>query len=340
MEALDTMFDISVLNSFSAMSGDIAPVAPARVAQLRALAAATNPLNRSSALRPYAQGVATSRMLRELVPTMVNASSAALFPAEVLGKTFEWNETSDLYEQTARTGAPGNGVRFILYAVDPFTNRPTEPVVEVGFVDLMDESTSSVARVHVVVAGVGGTPVYVDYTVSVEQTSATSVRISVAGYITKGGPDVLDFRGTLNASVSQTSAVVTQDVAFDVNSRDLHIRLWQKITLTETTVTLRVWFGFRHGSESVVLEGKFEIDGSAETAAGVVTVKVNGGLMATCTVDASASSYMQSCEGADADGLNADEHAALEHLGNGIDHVATLTGSLLAPSLNVLGAGF
>lgn len=344
LEALDTLFDISVLNSFSAMSGDIAPVAPARVAALRALAAAGNPLNRSSALRPYAQGVETSRMVRELVPAMIAASGASaegLFPIDVEGKTFEWNATSDIYEQTARAGAPSTGVRFILYAIDPFTSLPAEPVNEVGYVDLNDESSSSVAKLHVTVAGVGGSPVYVDYTVSVEQTSATSARIAVGGYITKGGPDVLEFSGKLSAAVSQSSAVVTQDVMFDVNSRDLHIRLWEKVTLTETTVTLRVWFGFKHGAESVVLEGKFNLEGGDEaTANGTVTVKVNGGLFATCNFDASASSYVQTCQGADADGLNADEHEALDHMGNGIGHVAEVMGGFLSPAMNILGAGF
>jgi hypothetical protein len=340
MAALDTMFDISVLNSFSVMSSDIAPVAPARMATLRALAAAGNPLSRSSALRPYAKGVETSRMISQLVPAMLNASSAGLFPPDVVGKTFEWNITTDLYEQTSRAGAPTGGVRFILYAIDPFTYLPAEPLVEVGYADLDDASTSSVAKLHVTVAGVGGSPVYVDYTVSVEQTSASSARIAIAGYITKGGPDVLDFSGTINASASQTSAIVTQEVKLDVNSRDLHIRLWEKITLTQTTITLRVHFSFKHGTETVVLEGKFELNGVEETATGTVTVKVDGGLFATCTFNASASSYLQSCQGADADGLNADELEALENMGNGIGHVAEVMGGILSPPLNVLGAAF
>jgi hypothetical protein len=340
--AFESLFDVSALNSFSALSGDIAPVAPYRVAALRAVAAASNPLASQSALRPFAKGLESSRMLRQLIPTMTATNAAALFPPEVLGKTFEWNPTLDRYEQTARTGAPGTGVRFILYAVDVLTNLPVEPVVEVGYVDLVDESSSSVAKVHVTVAGVGGAPVYVDYTVSLEGLSASSARLATAGYITNGAgsPDTLLFSGSITASGSQTSATVTQDVRLDVNSRDIHVRLWEKVILTETTAELRIYYLFRHGSETVTLEGGFDLDSIGETVSGEITAKVNGGLFATCTVEASPGSFTYTCRGADADGLNADEHQALQALGDGVAHTSVILGGIFAPGLNVLGAGF
>ena len=226
MATLDTLFDISALNSFSALSGEIAPVAPARVATLRALAAVSNPLARTSALRPYVQGAEAAQTVRRLLPTLTDANAAALFPPEVVGKTFEWNDTTNMYRPTARAGAPSTGVRFILYAVDPFTSLPVVPLVEVGYVDLDDESTASVAKVHVTVAGVGGVPVYVDYVVTLSG-SESSARITSTGYITNGAgsPDTLRFNGVISASGNQTSATVTQDVTLDVNSRDVHVRL-------------------------------------------------------------------------------------------------------------------
>ena len=52
------------------------------------------------------------------------------------------------------TGAPANGVRFVLYAVDPVMLRPVEPVVEVGYADIIDQSTASTTDIRVkVVAG-------------------------------------------------------------------------------------------------------------------------------------------------------------------------------------------
>lgn len=339
MAAFDTLFDISALNSFSALSGEIAPVAPARLATLRALAAVSNPLARSSALRPYAQGVESARMLRQLVPTLTDANAADLFPPEVDGRTFEWNITTDVYEPTARTGAPSTGVRFILYAIDPFTGMPAEPLVEVGYVDLDDESTATVAKVHVTVAGVNGSPVYVDYRVTLESLSQGSARITTTGYITNGtsAPDTLRFNGVITAAGNATSLNVTQDVTLDVNSRDLHVRLWEKVTLTETTISLRVFFRFQYGAEVVTLEGALEVDDLANVT-GTITVKVDGGAMATCNVTATANTYNLTCQGADADGLNAAEQEALQAIGDAVGRVQEIFNGLFGAPLGILGA--
>lgn len=339
MQALETLFDNAPLNSFSAVSSDIAPVAPARIAGLRALVSATNPLAQSSVLKPFAKGMETSRILRQLAPALINASAADLFPPDVVGKTFEWNAITDLYEATARAGAPVKGVRFILYAIDPLTYRPVEPVVEVGQVDLVDESIGNTAKLHVTVAGLNGSPVYVDYTVAVESLSATSGRISVVGYITNG-VDTLDIDGRITVNATQTSASITQDVKFDVDSRDAHVRLWEHVTFTQTSLTLRVYFSFKHGTETVTLEGKLTVDEVTGNASGTFTSKVNGGRFATCSVNADATSYNLSCQGADADGLNADEVDALNHLGDAAGHMSEVLGGMLNPALNALGAGF
>jgi hypothetical protein len=338
MAALDTLFDISALNSFSAMSGEIAPVAPARLATLRALAAVSNPLARTSALRPYAQGAEGAQMVRQLLPTLTDANAAALFPPEVVGKTFEWNDTTNMYRATARAGAPSTGVRFILYAVDGLTGLPVVPLVEVGYADFDDESTASVAKLHVTVAGVGGAPVYVDYVVTLT-ASESSARLTSNGYITNGAgsPDTLRFNGVITASGNQTSTTVTQDVTLDVNSRDVHVRLFEQVTFTQTTISVRIYFRFQHGAEVVTFEGTLTFD-DLGTANGTFTVKVDGGRMATCTVTADANSYNLTCEGADADGLNADEQAALQAVGDAVGKVQEIFTGLFAPTLGILGA--
>lgn len=338
MAALDTMFDVSVLNSMSALSPEIAPVAPARLATLRALAAVSNPLGRSSLMRPYTKGLESARMLRQLLPALTDANAAALFPVDVVGKTFEWDTTANMYQPTARTGAPGTGVRFILYSVDPFTSMPVEPVVEVGWVDLDDESTASVAKLHVSVVGSGGAPVYVDYRVTLEGGTGSG-RITSAGYITNGAssPDSLRFSGVISAAGNSSSVTVTQDVMLDVNSRDFHVRLWEKIILTQTTLSLRLFFRFQHGAEVVTLEGAFEFT-DLGTANGTITAKVDGGKMATCTVAADANTYNLTCEGADADGLTAGEEAALQSIGDAVGKVQEVFNGLFGPPLGILGA--
>ncbi len=333
LAALDDLFDVEVLNSFTALSGDISPAAAPQVGALSAAVRASNPLNRAGALRPYSQSIEQAQVLRQLVPAL---AEAAIIPPEYLGKTFEWNLTTHQYDLTARTGAPSDGVRYILYAIDPLTGFPADPLVEVGLVDLIDQSTSATSKLLIRVAGVGGTPVYVEYTITVSAT-LVSGRIAAAGYVTNGAgaPDTLRFAGVVTVSGTQTSATVTQDVSFDVNSRDIYIRNVERVTLTETTITLRVNFRFEHGDEVVTLAALFDVDQVSQTATGRVTVKVNGGLFATCSAEVSASSYTVTCEGADADGLNADEEVALQAIADAVGTVTEIFLGLFGPVITV-----
>ena len=344
LAALGSVFNAAPLQSLSSVSGSISPSAPAPLSAL-ALAASANPLHHSTRLEPYARRIdAASVFSRLLKPEMSVNAVAALFPAAFVGKTFEWNFTTLQYDTTTRTGAPSNGVRFILYAIDPLTDQPAGPApgTEVGYIDLKDESGSS-PKVHVIVAGVGGTPVYVDYTVTLTSQSTSSVKITTAGYITNGAgsPDSLRFNGAISASGSTTSVSVTEDVSFDVNSHDIHVRNWQRVTLTQSgntlAVSLRISFRFEHAGEVVTLDGSLDATNAGDVS-GTFTAKVDGGLYATCSVTGSSNSYTLTCQGADADGLNADDNAALDALGQAASGVTTIFEGILGPAIGVLGA--
>ncbi len=280
-----------------------------------------------------------------LRPQMSVSAAQALFPPELLGKTFEWNFTTLQYDTTSRAGAPSNGVRFILYAIDQLTGHPAGPApgTEVGYLDLKDEGSASQPKVHVIVAGAGGTPVYVDYTVSVSSQSTSQVKINTAGYITNGAdsPDSLDFTGVITASGSVSSVSVTEDVSFDVNSHEIHVRNWERITLTQSgqnlAVSLRLSFSFTHAGELVTLEGSLDAD-NAGNVTGTFTSKVDGGLYATCSVTGTQNSYTLSCQGADQDGLSADDNAALDALGKAAGTVTSMFEGILTPAIGVLGA--
>src|SRR2546425_684889 len=241
---------------------------------------------------------------------------------------------------TIFTGAPVTGVRFILYAINEVTGYPANPPVEVGYLDLIDETGSGSPKLHVIVAGVGGSPVYVNYTVTLAGQTANSATITTAGYITNGAssPDSVRFSGSISASGTATSVTVTEDVSFDINSRDIHVRDWQRATVTQTSASLRLSFRFEHGGEVVTLEGALDVDETAGTVSGTITSKVDGGLFATCTVTGTSTSFSLTCTGADADGLNADEQAALHHLGDAVERIGTLFQGILAPAIGVLGA--
>ena len=344
LAALGTVFNAAPLQSLSSVSRSITPSAPAPLAAL-ALAGSTNPLDHSTRLQPYARRIDAARVFARLLkPEMSVNAVAALFPPALVGKTFEWDFTALQYDTTARTGAPSNGVRFILYAIDPLTLEPAGPApgTEVGYIDLKDEGSASQPKVHVIVAGVGGAPVYVDYTVTLTNQSASSIKITTAGYITNGAgsPDSLRFSGAISASGSTTSVSVTEDVSFDVNSHDIHVRNWQRVTITQsgnqTALSLRISFRFEHAGEVITLDGALDVNGVE--VSGTVTSKVDGGLYATCSLTGTSNSYTLTCQGADADGLSADDNAALDALGSAAGSVTSIFEGILGPAIGVLGA--
>lgn len=332
MAAFDTLFNVSALNSLNALG---VHMQSEPLTTVGALATAANPLASSSALRPFSKGLETSRMLQQLVPTLIDASAQDLFPAEVDGTTFEWDTTGNQYVASSRAGAPADGVRFILYAVD-LIGMPVEPLVEVGYVEFDDESTASLDKVHVRVAEPDGSPVYVDYTVSLASQSSSSARLEAAGYVTNGSADTLDFSGTITVSGDLSSATVTQDVSFDVDSRDVHVRLLERITLEGDTFHVRIFFSFTHGIETVTVDANFDL-GVGETVNGTVTIKVDGGPFAFCTIDAAPGSYSLTCEGADADGLTAQESEAIDAIGAALGRIETMFQGILLPATSVIG---
>src|SRR6184192_194917 len=89
--------------------------------------------------RALAWGATAAGALREAFASQPIA--AAIFPDSARGKTFVWDTTSDRYVTSTAAGAPANGVRFLLYAVQPFAIVPARPLSMIGYVDLTDQTT-------------------------------------------------------------------------------------------------------------------------------------------------------------------------------------------------------
>jgi len=147
-------------HSFSKVSdtatGSQQPPEPDRHAASRR---SVQPAAISSALRTNA--AARMQALRAGAATFSSGINASVVPSALLGTTWVWNPTTHKYEQdgTFTPAAPTDRVRIILYAVDPITDQIVEnPLTSTGFVDLVDESTTSPAvdKLHVIVSG--GTP--------------------------------------------------------------------------------------------------------------------------------------------------------------------------------------
>jgi len=137
------------------------------------------------------------------------AAPLALFPANVLGKTFQWDTTSPAqYRITDSTlvGAPTNGVKFILYQVDTATGNPSLPLAQSGYLTMTDASTPQ-ANVLQLLLMVGSQTAASYAITEVRTTSSLSLTAvgSVSNVVTGGTPVVFNLQHVLSLSDSSLS---------------------------------------------------------------------------------------------------------------------------------------
>jgi hypothetical protein len=201
------------------------------------------------------------------------SASAMALPAEVAGKTFVYDPGTAAYVASDLALLDANTVRFILYAVDPVTFAPIEPLVETGHVDLIDLSAGSTQAARVLV--VSGSTTYVDYTVSASST-VSSARISVIGYVTDGTTQAnINLRSTITFT-----AGLTLTYSLDLPQRDVSIDLTVNVDDVSTpdgTMVMNLLMGGPNGT--VAMTGTFT------TTTGTIHVRINGHAFATITTD-------------------------------------------------------
>src|SRR5437667_1479511 len=281
VQALGTSFASPAFESFTFASTYV-PTAASPLAALRPLLRAAQPtLVTRRALSPTESRLAATALRAALVPSSGGIAASIFPPAVVLGTTYTWNATTFQYEANdpaVLPGAPPNGLRFILNALD-LAGQPiaTQPI---GYADLMDESSGNTQTLHVLVVGTTTDPpvTYLDYAVSVTVGTGTA-SAAVVGFITDG-IERLDF----NAAIGETSGSATFDIRFDVNAADAHVRL--RMTLTapdQNTLRLAINFRLQFGSEVVTVTGTQTLDLTTLSESATLTVLVDGGIYATIT---------------------------------------------------------
>jgi hypothetical protein len=288
LTAIDSAFNSPAFIALQQLTSNFpAPTAPLPFARLAAALRVTLPPS-PAALRGRA---ALRRAVpRHDVPLLASLAagpaSAPVLPDTLLGVTFEWNPDSLRYEATSRTGAPLNGVRFILYATDTLTDTP-DTAQEVGSLDVIDKAPALGAQLQFVVLGVAGSPTFLDYTLSF-LPAASAFTIQAQGYISNGRPGLLERRFTFDAAITHTDtangASEAIDFNYDVNVPDVTVNLHFAAvgdTLTDTTITV-LDFRFTRRRENIRLVGTDTSTTASDD--GLFTVTVNGGLYATATL--------------------------------------------------------
>lgn len=296
---------------------------------LSALVAATPGMNTSEAVAGVRAVLAArgrspaavrdaALVLGRAIDTRAIESAVPLLPTPVLGATFVWSPITQGYVPAPeRTGAPANGVRFVLYAVNPVTKQPVVDA-EVGYADLTDEGASVPNRLAYRLRVVSGGVTYLDYAVVVD-LGITGATVGVNGFATDGTTQ-LDFDIDVGARVQNGQGVLDVAFAFDVPAHDFH---------TRATVRLVDAMGGSADVAMKVISVRDTIDVSADfDAEGLdASFRVNGELFATATGDPE----HPVIRGAGGRELSAAEMAVLGAIVQLIDSQFALLEALLAP---------
>lgn len=253
--------------------------------------------------------------------------SASAIPAAVLGKTLVWDLATQSYELSdpAIAGAPANGVRFRLYAMDPELGVPADPLVYVGYVDLTREGTQSNPAARLAVYTAAQVKVF-EYLASIGGTQqAPSFRVEGSAGI---GPNAATFSLTVGVNVLNETVTAVWRTA--IPSRSLTSRTTLAISFSESSED------FTFALNGVMQRGlsKVEIAGNLNfMAGGQLTVKVGNKVFARIVFDGMDGTTVTNPEGGP---LTPEEEAALEAIFAWFYSSLTWYTSLLDPVYTVL----
>lgn len=285
----NTFTQNSVFQSLSALIG----VAPAVPVIASAPYVPVPPVGTASS---SAQAVRTRALLEQLAGRMP-AAIQALFPANELGKTFQWDTTAPpgyRITDSTLTGAPSNGIRFRLYQVDTATGLPTLPLQTTGNVDLADESTAQANKLHVVLHV--GTQTAADYTIS-EVRTTTNLTLSATGYVV----DVVAGGTPVNFTLTHVLSLADSSLStnYQLTGNGATVSLVDTVTAAGATVDWKF-----------TKSGTVEVTGTTTDTTGDLEVTVNGATFATITGTADAPVV----SGANGQPLNFTQYTALGNI--------------------------
>ncbi len=268
--------------------------------------------------------------LQAALPSLSVASpEAVIIPTLVLGKTFTYNSTTSQYQLSDRTGGPSNGVRFILYAVNPLTHEVTAPLSEIGYADLMDESASTTSlKLHLKAYDNALAQFLIDYTASATvqgtpPSSVTGATVTVTGNVSDGTTTV-EF--DLSQSLSTTTGI-SVNYSLSVPEKDVEVTFQATFTvLRQASVTLTV----KNGGNTTIAA----VSGTTASITG--TIKHNG----TVVVNVSGTPDNPVFTDASGTALTEQQLAALKKLFDFVDKLQQHVDDMMAPSYLLLGLTF
>jgi len=307
LQSVDDAFDTPAYQSLAAMGGEFVVGGGVPAASASLLRAASNAMTVSEQAQLAAQQIAAA----------VAAPAAILIPEEYRGLTYVYVQGEGYQVDPERTDGPATGVRFILYtvAVNPVTGEITDVLDEIGYADLIDESTDTQAAARLTVVSEGVT--YLDYVVSAEGPP-TAPSFNIDGFITDGDATA-EF--SLTVSIQSTFAGTTIGLDYSIDIGDFSIDLTLLAEGDGAGGSATVALTFTHQEHSVLVAGTIEND------AGTLTVTANGSTFATITFNPTGLTVV------DGDGqpLDQDEINALKKLMDMVQDVFDVWDNLYRP---------
>jgi hypothetical protein len=295
--------------------------------------------------RPYADAPRRLQALRLAAGALGSGIRASVIPPQDLGQTFVWDDATHQYVVGPDAG-PSNGVRIILYAINP-DGSVAEPSTPVGFADLLDESTTSPAvdKLHVIVKD--GTPAspgpitYADYTVSGSVTGnpATAFSASAIGFVSDG-THTLSFDATFSATNLTTDNPDAQiDVTWDLDNPVIHVALHETLATSDADdLAITIDFSVTRGTETVTVTGTIVVVLSSQSVTANLSITVNGVAYARITGTANTFSNGISLRHADGTSLLAEEVQAVADLFGLPDAIEIAIEDLFNPCQHLMGA--
>lgn len=220
--------------------------------RLDALAFAPGPAQSVAAVRVLLQSSASGAgtagastvsgaLVRDVAAGLTSRAAqpnAVIIPPDQRGTTWVFDASQQRYVvDAARTGAPANGVRYILYAVNPLDHTLLLDV-EIGYADLTDEGDSAANAGSLRLRAVSHDIVFLDYQVGLVG-SADAAAVGVHGTFFDGTRH-LTFE--LQAQGGHTPAAESQEV---------HARLAVPEDAFELTSAARATADLEHGTQHV-----------------------------------------------------------------------------------------
>ena len=253
--ALDSAFHSNALASFGALSGSIGSTkATAALSRAGTMVRATLPRPSSPGVSSEAAAVRQLSGLRALNLSPASPQGPVINDT-LYGSIYTYDTTFHQYVRSATTGGPTNGIRFILYAINPLTGNLASPLSPVGQADLLDESVGLTAKLHIIVAGNAGTPTYLDYTAALT-FSQTSLVATLDGSLTNAAAGSTNKTLTFHVLATFTPATINVNGTYTLNNPAVTITLnaADKQALPTDSVTLN--FSFTRQGEAISFAGQ------------------------------------------------------------------------------------